>query len=118
MVNYNFNNKEYLLGIKPSYKFIPIIILITLVIIFISICYFKTYDVFVAKGYILCDDECKVSLGVNIDEINKIIGANMIKINDKSVNYNNIIVGDIQIDEVNKINIQNVNINLNQVDDK
>ena len=116
MIDYNTNNKDYLLSIKPSYMFIPISLLITFTIIIISICYFKTYDVYITKGYISCDNTCNITIGVDINDINKIKKSNIIKLNNEVISYNNILVGDIQVDEVNKINIYNVNIEVNQLD--
>ena len=118
MVDYNINNKEYLLSIKPSYKLIPSCIFFLLIIIIISICYFKTYDIYITKGYLNCEDNCYISLIVNIDDINKINETQIIKLNDQIIDYENIKIGDIQIDETNKINMQNVNIELNQLNDK
>ncbi len=116
MVNYNINNKDYLLSIKPSYMFIPIIIFSSLIIIIISICYFKTYDVFVTKGYLSCDNKCNIVVSVNPIDINKINKANYIKLNDKLIDFKKIIIDDIQVDEINKINIQNVNVEVDQLD--
>ena len=116
MIDYNINNKEYLLSIKSSYMFIPISLLIALVVVSISICFFKTYDVYTTKGYIKCDSKCNIIIGVDINDINKIKKSNYIKINDTIINYDDILVGDIQIDEVNKINIYNVNIEVSQLD--
>ena len=116
MINYNVNNKEYLLSIKPSYMFIPISLLISTIIIIISICYYKTYDVYNTIGFITCEEKCNISIVVNANEIKRFNNTDYIKLNDKIINYNNIIMGDIQVDEVNKINIQYVNIEVDQLD--
>jgi len=116
MINYNVNNRDYLLSIKPSYKCIPLIILLALVVVIVSICLIRSYDVFVVKGYITYDSKFNISIGVDLNRINDITSAKIVKLNDKVINYNNIIVGDIQIDEINKINIQNVNIEVEQLD--
>lgn len=114
MINYSFYNKEYLLGIKPSHKYIPIIVFVSIIAIFILISSFKTYDVNIFKGFIECNEKCSINLGVNIDDINKIKQAKDIMVNDEIISYKDIIVGDIEIDEVNKINIQNVSVELEQ----
>ena len=116
MTNYSVNNKEYLISVKPSFKYIPTIIIIALIIVSFSIFYFKTYDIYKTKGYLMCDDKCNIIISVNIDDINKVLKPNYIKLNDEEINYNNISVGDIQVDDKNKINIQNVNIEVNQLD--
>ena len=116
MVDYNIDNRDYLLSINPSYKFIPLLSLISIIIIIISIFCFKTYDVYYTKGYLVCDDRCNIVLSIDIDDINKVKDANFVKLNDNEIKYNNIFVGDIQIDETNKINIQNVNIEVDQLE--
>ena len=116
MTNYNINNKEYLLSINPSYKFIPLLSLLSLIVMSFSIFYYKTYDVYTTKGYLKCDEKCYIIISTMIDDINKVINANLIKLNNREINYENIIIGDIQIDEINKINIQNVNIEVDQLD--
>lgn len=116
MVDYNINNKDYLLSINPSYKFIPLLCLVSVFIVLVSIIYFKTYDVYVTKGYLECEEKCNIIINTTVEDINKIIDADVIKLNDKEINYNNILIGDIQIDEINKINIQSVNIEVDQLD--
>ena len=116
MNNFNINNKDYLLSIKPSFKAIPLIIFITFIIMFISLFYFKTYDVYNTKGYLECNEKCNIMVSINIDDINKINKANFLKINDKVLNYNNINIGNIEVDEINKINIQSVNFEVDQLD--
>ena len=116
MSNYNINNKDYLLSIMPKYKYIPIIICLSLFIILLSICYFKTYDVYLTKGYLECNKKCNIIVSVNAFDINKVKNANYIKLNNKVINHKNIKIDDIQADEINKINIQNVNFEVDQLD--
>ena len=116
MNEFSVNNKEYLLSINPSYKFIPLLSFIVIIIIVLTMFYFKTYDVYYTKGYLMCNKECNIILSANIDDINKINKANYIKIDNKTVDFKKINIGDIQVDEINKINTYNVNIEVNQLD--
>ena len=118
MVDYNINNKEYLLSIKPSYMFIPISLLLSVIILIILICIFKTYDVYNVKGFISCNEKCNISIPIEVNDINKIKNIDFLKINDNEIKYNNFLVGDIQIDEINKINFYNVNFEVDQLDNE
>lgn len=116
MLEYSINNKDYLLSLKPSYKIVPLFVLLLLIISILTISCFKTYDVFNTKGYLKCEEKCNIVLGINIEDVNRVLQANYIKINNEKINYQNIKIGDIQIDEINKINIQNVIIEVDQID--
>ena len=116
MNNYNIHNKEFLLSLKPSFNYIPIIILIGFIIILISLFSFKSYDVYTTYGYLECDEKCNVTVSINIKDINNVKNANLLKINNKDIEFKNIVIGKIEVDEVNKINVQTVSFEVGQLD--
>ena len=117
MNNFNIYNKEYLLSIKPSFRYIPTIIFLTIIVISILLFCFKTYDVYNTRAYLECDEKCRIIVSATIDEIPRINKANIIKINDNIVNFNSISNGNIEVDTTNKVNIQNVYFEVDKLDD-
>ena len=116
MDNFNINNKEYLLSLKPRHNFIPIITFIVILIIIVSLFFFKTYDVYNTKAYLECDTNCNIMISVDPKEINKVSKIDFIKLNNKVINHSEIIIENIQVDEINKINYQNVIYEVDQLD--
>lgn len=116
MREFNINNKEYLLSLKPKFLFIPCFMAFIIIMIMISLFYFKSYDRYLTKGYLSCDDICNIIISVNTDDINVITNASLLKIGDKIVNINNKEIKNIEVDEVNKINYQNVVFYVDQLD--
>jgi hypothetical protein len=111
------DNISYLRSLKPKYNILIYLILISFSIIIISLFIFKIYDVKKIKGYVSCDDICKIELTVNYLDTNKYKNIDMIKINKENKNINNITVSDIYADELTKNNYQIVTLEVDQLDD-
>ncbi len=111
------DNISYLRSLKPKYDILIYLILISFSIIIISLFIFKIYDVKKIKGYVSCDDICKIELTVNYLDTNKYKNIDMIKINKENKNINNITVSDIYADELTKNNYQIVTLEVDQLDD-
>ncbi|MBE6158918.1 MAG: hypothetical protein E7159_03745 [Firmicutes bacterium] len=111
------DNISYLRSLKPKYNILIYLILISFSIIIISLFIFKIYDVKKIKGYVSCDDICKIELTVNYLDTNKYKNIDMIKINKENKNINNITVSDIYSDELTKNNYQIVTLEVDQLDD-
>ena len=111
------DNISYLRSLKPKYNILIYLILISFSIIIISLFIFKIYDVKKIKGYVSCDDICKIELTVNYLDTNKYKNIDMIKINKENKNISNITVSDIYADELTKNNYQIVTLEVDQLDD-
>lgn len=109
--------KNYLLSINPCYQTYIICLLISFIIIFISLFYFKTYDIYNTKGYLECSDTCHIIINIDPYQTNKVTNIDYLKINDKVIKHHNIKVEDIVIDENNQINYQIVKYEVDQLDD-
>ena len=111
------DNISYLRSLKPKYNILIYLILISFSIIITSLFIFKIYDVNKVKGYVSCDEICKIELTVNYLDTNKYKNIDMIKINKENKNINNITVSDIYADELTKNNYQIVTLEVDQLDD-
>ena len=111
------DNISYLRSLKPKYNILIYLILISFSIIIISLFIFKIYDVKKIKGYVSCDDKCKIELTVNYLDTNKYKNIDMIKINKENKKIINITVSDIYSDELTKNNYQIVTLEVDQLDD-
>lgn len=108
---------SYLRSLKPKYNILIYLILVSFIIVIISLFIFKIYDVKKIKGYVSCDDICKIELSINYLDTNKYKNIDMIKINKENMYINNIIVSDIYVDELTKNNYQIVTLEVDQLDD-
>ena len=110
------NSFSYLRSIKPKHNYLLYSILISFVIIIISLFIFKSYDVYVTKGFVECDDKCSISIMVNYLSTSRINKVDMISINKENKYINNISVSEIMVDENNKSNYQIVTLEVDQLD--
>ncbi len=108
---------SYLRSIKPKYYLLVYFILICILVIFISMFIFKSYDVYNAKAYYNCDDKCTLDVSINYLDVNKVNNIDLIKLNKENIQPKNISVSDIMIDEVNKVNYQIVSYEVDKLDD-
>lgn len=108
---------SYLRSLKPKYNILIYLILVSFIIVIISLFIFKIYDVKKIKGYVSCDDICKIELSINYLDTNKYKNIDMIKINKENKYINSIIVSDIYVDELTKNNYQIVTLEVDQLDD-
>lgn len=108
---------SYLRSLKPKYNILIYLIFVSFIIVIISLFIFKIYDVKKIKGYVSCDDICKIELSINYLDTNKYKNIDMIKINKENKYINNIIVSDIYADELTKNNYQIVTLEVGQLDD-
>jgi len=111
-------DKYYLIGIKPKYNIVLYITLVFIILIFISLCYFKTYDIYNYRGFIYCNDKCYVKLIIDIQEINKVDNIDYIKINNNKYIIDNINISEIVSDEISKINYHIVEYELNSLNER
>ena len=115
---FSFSYKNYLLLLSPRYQINIVILFIAFIIIFISLFYFKAYDIYNFKGYYTCDDKCSIKITSDILKINKLSDIDYLKVNNKKIDFNNVSIGDIEIDENNKSNYQIVSYEVNQLDNE
>lgn len=116
MEKFNYHNKELLLSLKPKYHIYIYLILIVFLAISILLFCLKTYDVYNIKGVIDCNEKCNIRIIVDINNTNKLSNINFIKINNKNIYPDNILISEIQIDEINNINYQEVNYQVDQLE--
>lgn len=118
MNKFSFSYKNYLLLLSPRYQINIVILFIAFIIIFISLFYFKTYDIYNVKGYYKCDDKCSINISTDVLQTNKLSNIAFLKINNKKIEYTNVSIGDIEVDDNNKSNYQIVSYEVNQLDNE
>ena len=111
------NSKHYLLSIKPKYSLAIYILFISLIAIFILMFYFDSYDVYQTRGYISCEDVCKLIISVDIKDTNKLNNIDYLRINKKELVPKNKNISDIKSDDNTKSNYQIVTYEVDKLDD-
>ncbi len=114
--DFEYINKEYLLFLKPKYYILIYVVIIIFIIVLICLLNIKTEDVYITRGYVNCDNNCKITISVNTDDINKVSNVDYIYYNNKKMNLNNINIGQIQVDNNLLNNYQIVDLEVDQLD--
>ena len=111
-------NNKYILLLKTAKYFLAIYALfISIIIVIISIFYFKVYDVYQTRGYISCEDKCRIILSIDTLNISKLSKGNYVRINKGNLNILSIDISDIKVDENTKSNYQIVTYEVDKLDD-
>ena len=115
MINFDYDNCESLINMKPRYfKYVYIILIIFGgVIIWINNIYIN--DIYYGKAYIECDNICNLTMTLSIDDANDLNNINYLIINDILIDNFNYDLSEIKYDIDNQINYQILSIKTNNI---